>query len=189
MMKYGFLSFLFLSLFIWSCADDPKTTEGDSDTQEVSQESFPVEVESDEEGTPLPCSVIADELLASQLEGFANSDRIPEKLEDADSQSCSMSLLKENGQKIGEIRLIVKAMEARPDREAIAKRAKNTNYIDDLPMPAMVRQLSTLTTLVFDHGLYTYNLNINLRKGSNADQYQLARSIAIHIADNVDVEE
>jgi len=183
MIKYGFLSFLFLSLFIWGCADESATSDGE---QETSQESFTVDVESDEEGTPLPCSVIADELLASQLDEFANSDRVPQKLKQADSQSCSIGLLKENGQKIGEIRLIVKAMEARPDREAVAKRAKNTEYVDDLPMPAMVRQLRNLTTLIFDHGLYTYNLNINLIKGNNEEQYQLARSIAIHIADNVE---
>jgi len=185
MTKYTIVFFLFLALFFVNCADESSSSSSENESAEMNQESYSVEVESDEEGTPLPCTVIADELFASQVAGFSTSDRVPEKLEQADAQSCSIGLLGENGQKIGEIRLIINAMEARPDREAISKRAKNTSYVDDLPMPAMWRQVSTLTTLVFDHGLYTYNLNVNLRKGSNEDQYELARSIAVHIADNV----
>ncbi len=186
MIKYGTISFLLLSLFIWSCADDGASSDSSSDASEMGQESYSVDVEMDEEGTPLPCSIIADELLAEEVAKFASSDRVPQKLDQVNSQSCSISLLNDVGLKLGEVRLIINPMEARPDREEIAKRTKNTDYVDDLPMPAMHRQLSTLTTLIFDHGLYTYNLNVNLIKGSNKEQYELARSIAIHIAQNVE---
>lgn len=186
MSKFGVVSFFLLSLFIWSCAGDD--TSSDSDPSESSEESYNVEVERDEEGTPLPCSVISDQLLADQVANFASSDRVPTKLDQANSQSCSISLLQENGLKLGEIRLIVNPMEARPDREAIAKRAKNTEYVDDLPVPAMYRQLSTLTTLIFDHGLHTYNLNVNLLNEGNQAQYELARNIAIQISESVEEE-
>jgi hypothetical protein len=130
--------------------------------------------------------VIADELLASQLPAFSYSDRVPEKLEGAESQSCSIALFSEDGQQIGEVRLIVRAMEATPDRKKTARLAKNTNYVDDLPFPAMWRQVKTLTTLIFDHNLHVYSLTVNLRNQNNEAQYKLARSIAVHIADNVE---
>ena len=182
-MKYGFIFLIALSMTLFSCADDKSES---STADDMGQESFPVDVELDEEGTPLPCSIIADELLASQLSNFGSADRVPQKLEKANSQSCSMTLLTEEGKKIGEIRLIVNRFEATPDRELTAQRAKNTEFVDDLPMPAMHRQIQGLTTLIFDYSLHTYNLNVNLNKGSNEDQYELARSIAIHIADNVE---
>jgi hypothetical protein len=183
MTKYGVLSLVFFSLLLWGCADESASSDASSEGAEA---SIPVDVALDEEGTPLPCSAIADELLANEIEGFVSSDRVPEKLEKASSQSCSISLLKEGGIKMGDIRFIVKPMEARPNREEIAKRAKNTQYVDDLPVPAMYRQLSSLTTLVFDHGLHTYNLNISLNTLSNQEQYELARSIALHIVDNIE---
>jgi hypothetical protein len=182
-MKYGFVFLIGLSLSLFSCADDKPDS---STADDLGQESFPVDVELDEEGTPLPCSIIADELLASQLSNFGSADRIPQKLQKANSQSCSMTLLTEEGKRIGEIRLIVNRVESLPDRELTAQRAKNTEFVDDLPMPAMHRQIQTLTTLIFDYNLHTYNLNVNLTKGSNEDQYELASSIAIHIADNVE---
>lgn len=186
-MKYGIISLFVFSFLLASCADDKESTEdtASEETQEMSQESFPTEVEKDEEGVPLPCSVIADEMLASELAEFSHSDRVPEKMEQATSQSCSMALFDEDGRQIGEIRLIVKAMEAEPDREQVARRTRNTNYVDDLPVPAMWRQVSSLTTLIFDHNLHVYSLNVNLRNQNNEAQYQLARSIAIHIVDNV----
>lgn len=186
MSKFGVIGFFLLSLFMWSCAGDG--TSADSDSTESNADSYRVDIERDEEGTPLPCSVISNQLLADQVANFASSDRVPEKLDQANAQSCSISLLQENGLKLGEIRLIVNPMEARPDREAIAKRAKNTQYVDDLPVPAMYRQLSTLTTVIFDHGLHTYNLNVNLLNQGNQAQYELARNIAIQITESVEEE-
>lgn len=182
-MKYRFVFFIALIMTLFSCADDKSDS---SIAAKKGKASFPVEVEFDEKGTPLPCSIIADELLASELSDFGISDRVPEDLQKANTKSCSITLLTEDGKKIGGIRLFVRRVEAMPDRKLVAKRAKNTEYVDDLPMPAMHRQVQTLTSLIFDYSSHTYNLTVNLSKGNQKDQYALARSVAIHIADNIE---
>jgi hypothetical protein len=182
-MKYGFVFFIALVMTLFSCADDKSDS---SIAAKKGKESFQVDVEFDEKGTPLPCTIIADELLASELANFGSSDRVPEDLQKANSKSCSITLLTEDGKKIGGIRLILRRVETMPDRELVAQRAKNTEYVDDLPMPAMHRQVQTINTLIFDHSSHTYSLTVNLTKGGQKDQYALARSIAIHIADNIE---
>lgn len=162
---------VFALSMLFSCAEEP----GEQSTVSV-----------DSKGIPLPCDLIGDNFLVEQFPDVKSTNRTPEELENDQGQMCRYELLNENDQRIGQMVLIVKQRNKDISREAAASRAKNTEYLEDMPFPASYRSFSNLNTLVFDYGNYTLSLNLGIRSGQSKDDIlNIGKETAKHVVNNL----